>query len=352
MELKRTWLIGGFTLACGVALYVLAPVLTPFVVAILLAYIGDPWVDKLELRKLSRTQSVLVVFGVIVVVSVPLPVILAVVLEHQLAIFVTKLPTYLSAVQQSFLPWLQARFGVDPAWFDAARLSAALSAHWQQVGGAAAMLGSFLSQSSFAVLGALANFILIPVVAFYVLRDWDILVARVHELIPRTIEPTVARLTVECDAVIAAFLRGQLSVMLALGVVYILGLWIVGLDISVLIGLGAGLVSFVPYLGFVVGIVAASIAAAIQFHDVFHLIMVWLVFGVGQVLESMVLTPILLGDRIGLHPVMVIFAVMVGGHLFGFFGILLALPVAAVAMVLLRHAHARYLRSDWYGSEI
>lgn len=352
MEIKRIWLVGGFTLACGLLLYVLAPVLTPFIVAVLLAYIGDPWVDKLELRKLSRTQSVLVVFSVIVLVSVPLPVILAVALEHQLAIFIKKLPTYLGWVQQSFLPWLQAHFGIDPSWFDTARLSAALSAHWQQVGGAAATLGSFLSQSSFVVLGALANFLLIPVVAFYVLRDWDILVARVHELIPRTIEPTVTRLTLECDVVIAAFLRGQLSVMMALGLIYILGLWIVGLDLSVLIGLGAGLVSFVPYLGFVVGIVAASIAAAIQFHDVFHLIMVWVVFGIGQVLESMVLTPILLGDRIGLHPVMVIFAVMVGAHLFGFFGILLALPVAAVAMVLLRHAHERYLRSEWYGSEI
>ena len=137
-------------------------------------------------------------------------------------------------------------------------------------------------------------------------------------------------------------------VMFALGSVYSIGLWFVGLDFSLLIGMLAGLVSFVPYLGFIIGMMVAGIAAMVQFQDAYLLLPVLLVFGVGQLLESFVLTPMLVGDKIGLHPVAVIFSVMAGGQLFGFIGILIALPVAAVVMVLLRHAHDRYLRSELY----
>ena len=155
-------------------------------------------------------------------------------------------------------------------------------------------------------------------------------------------------LTLECDEVLSAFLRGQLIVMILLGCVYAVGLLIVGLDLALLIGFVAGLASIVPYLGFVIGFGAAAIAALYEFQSLTPLIYVGIVFGIGQLLEGMVLTPLLVGDRIGLHPVAVIFAIMAGGQLFGFTGVLLALPLAAVIMVFIRHAHTRYIESDYY----
>jgi predicted PurR-regulated permease PerM len=194
----------------------------------------------------------------------------------------------------------------------------------------------------------LMNLLLIPVVTFYLLRDWDILVAKIYDLLPRRIAPTTAKLAVEVNTVLSSFLRGQFYVMLALASIYSIGLMLVGLDLALLIGLMAGLVSFVPYLGATVGIVSACIAAVVQFHEVTPLISVAAVFLVGQVLEGTVLTPKLVGDKIGLHPVAVIFSVLAGGQLFGFLGILLALPIASIVMVFLRHVNELYRDSEFY----
>ena len=192
------------------------------------------------------------------------------------------------------------------------------------------------------------NFALIPVVAFYLLRDWDLLVERIHNMIPRQFEVTAVNLIKECDEVLSAFMRGQLLIMFLLGCIYALGLSIIGLDLALLIGMLAGLASLVPYLGFIVGILAASIAAVLQFQEPLPLLYVLLVFGFGQLLEGSVMTPMLVGDRIGLHPVAVIFAILAGGQLFGFVGVLLALPIAAVIMVFVRHIYDRYKDSHYY----
>jgi len=178
--------------------------------------------------------------------------------------------------------------------------------------------------------------------------DWDGLVDNVRMLIPETYRTGITQVASECDSMLAEFLRGQLMLMFALGLIYSIGLWLVGLDFALLIGLGAGLISFIPYLGSIVGIAVAGIVALIQFQEILPLIYVALVFGIGQAIEGMVLSPWLVGERIGLHPVAVIFAVMAGGQLFGFLGVLLALPVAAVITVLLRHIYARYINSDFY----
>jgi predicted PurR-regulated permease PerM len=201
-----------------------------------------------------------------------------------------------------------------------------------------------------ALLAWLVNLLLIPVVSFYLLRDWDLMVARLRGLLPRNHEGLVVKLARECHEVLGAFLRGQLLVMLALGVMYAVGLMLIGLELGLLIGVLAGLASIVPYLGVVVGIGAALTAGLFQFGgDFYPLLAIAAVFCVGQMLEGMLLTPWLVGDRIGLHPVAVIFAIMAGGQLFGFTGVLLALPVAAVIMVLVRHAHDLYKLSDLYG---
>lgn len=351
MSDKQKWTIAAAIAAIVALLYLLAPVLTPFVVGAGLAYIGDPLVDRLEARKLSRTASVIIVFCALILVLIAVVLILVPMLQNQVVVLMRKVPEIFDWLQQSVLPWAEAHLGVSFAGLGIEQLKASLLSHWQQVGGAAASVLAVLSESGLAVAAWLANLILIPVVTFYFLRDWDFMVTRVRELLPRAVEPTAVVLGRQCDDVLGAFFRGQLIVMLALAGIYTTGLAIIGLDLALLIGMVAGLVSFVPYLGFIVGLGAATVAAILQFHDAIHILYVAIAFGVGQLAESFVLTPILLGDRIGLHPVMVIFALMVGGQLFGFFGILVALPVAAVIMVMLRYAHEQYLRSTLYGSE-
>jgi predicted PurR-regulated permease PerM len=251
------------------------------------------------------------------------------------------------------LPWLEHRFHVGLAkYIDPAYLIGVVKSHWEEAGGIAATILGRVSQSGLFLFGLLANIALVPVLTFYFLRDWDVMIAHLRELLPRPLLPTAERLARESDQVLGGFLRGQLSVMLALGSVYAIGLWLVGLDLGLLIGFVAGLVSFVPYLGAFVGVSAAVIASLVQFGDPMNLALVLGVFAIGQALESFVLTPWLVGDRIGLHPVAVIFAIMAGGQLFGFLGVLLALPVAAVAMVLLRYGHERYTQSHMYGGTV
>ena len=351
MTTTQRWQLLAITLVVAALVYALSPVLTPFVVAALFAYLGDPLVDSLQRWKLSRTAGVLVVFAIMVLAVVLVIVLLVPMLERQLSRFIEQLPRYVEWFRSTALPWVEARAGFELGEIlDTDRLVPALQQHWQQAGGVAATIVATVSKSGFAVVAWLMNLLLIPVVAFYLLRDWDLLVDRIRALLPRAVEPTVARIARESDEVLGAFLRGQLTVMLALGSIYAFGLWLADVDLALLIGMTAGILSFVPYLGTAVGVVAAVVAALVQHHDVLHVAYVLVVFVVGQMLEGMVLTPWLVGDRIGLHPVAVIFAVLAGGQLFGFLGVLLALPVASVAMVVLRHAHERYLASALYGS--
>ncbi len=344
----QKWLILVITLVTGYLLYLLAPILTPFLVSALLAYLGDPLADRLEQKKLSRTLAVCVVFMVMLVIIAVFLFIAMPLIESQLLRLIKRIPEIVDTLQQSWLPWLATTLGVDLGNINLQGIKNSLDGNWKAVGNMLGMLISRVSTSGQTVLLWLSYLLLIPVVTFYLLRDWDHLVEKTAVLIPRKYVHTVTSLATDCDAVLAEFLRGQLLVMLALGIIYSTGLWLVGLEFSLLIGLGAGVVSFVPYLGFIVGFAVASVAAFMQFHDVIHIIYVLLVFGAGQALEGMVLSPLLVGDRIGLHPVAVIFAVMAGAQLFGFFGMLLALPVAAVITVVLRHFHQQYLNSPLY----
>jgi predicted PurR-regulated permease PerM len=343
------WLVVGVLAAS--LLYLLAPILTPFLVAAFLAYLGDPLVDRFERWKLSRTVSVALVFLAIFLTLVLFFLFLVPVLETQAKRFLGMIPVYIDWVVNVLAPYLRDSFGVDPSVLEADKLKAILSGHWQETGGFIRNAIQTVSKSGFMVLGWVANLALIPILTFYLLRDWDHLVAYIDDLLPRTAEPIIARLARESDDVLGAFLRGQLSVMLALAAIYAIGLTLVGLEFALLIGLIAGLVSFVPYLGLIVGVGVAGIAVLFQSPDIFDLFWVFAVFGVAQVIEGTVLTPWLVGERIGLHPVSVIFAVLAGGQLFGFLGILLALPVAAVLAVILRHIHDTYKHSQIYGIE-
>ena len=351
MTVNERYAAIGLVVAAGILLYLLNEILSPFLIGIAIAYLGDPLVDRLEEWKLSRAVAVTLVFLVLTTVFVGVVLIVLPLLVGEVAALIRQLPALLAWLQQTGSPLLSETFGVDPFDFDLGELKKNLAENWRQAGNVAGVVLREVSQSGLALMAALANLVLIPVVAFYLMRDWDDVMARLRALLPRDKEPYFVRMVTECDDVLSAFLRGQLLIMLLLGIVYAVGLMIVGLDLALLIGLLAGLASIVPYLGFVVGFGAAAIAALFQFGDVFALVWVLGVFGVGQALEGMVLTPLLVGDRIGLHPVAVIFAIMAGGQLFGLVGVLLALPVAAVIMVFVRHLHERYLDSEYYETE-
>ncbi len=331
-----------------VLIYLLAPILTPFLIAAALAYLGDPLVDRLEAWKLSRTVSVVIVFTGIFFILLLIFLFLIPILETQISKLISQINPFVQWSTGLLGPYLKDNLGIDIAVLEVGRLTDIISAHWRETGGFIRNTVSTLSKSGQVILTWIANLALIPVITFYLLRDWDRMVAYIDDLVPRSIEPTIAQLARESNDTLSAFMRGQLLVMLALGIIYSVGLSIVGLDFAVLIGMLAGFLSFVPYLGLIVGIGVAGIAVLFQTQDPLNLLWVILVFVLGQVVEGTVLTPNFVGERIGLHPVTVIFAILAGGQLFGFFGVLLALPVAAVLAVIMRHLHDSYKQSQMY----
>lgn len=350
MTPSQRWLILAGTILAGFLVYLLQPVLTPFLAGALLAYLGSPIVDRLERRRVPRTAGVVLVFAAIVLVIVGLVLLLIPMIGAQIEYLQRTLPQLLAWIEDSTLPWIEATLGMDLAdHFDLASLGELVTAHWRETGDFARVVAERVTRSGLAFVAFLLNLVLTPVVAFYLMRDWRRLLASIHNLMPQAMETTVARLARECDSVLGAFLRGQLLVMLALGGFYAMGLWLIGLELALLVGALAGVLSIVPYLGTIVGIAIGVIAGLFQFGEWWPLLMILAVFGIGNALETMFLQPWLVGDRIGLHPVAVIFAVMAGGQLFGFVGVLLALPAAAVIMVLLRYAHVRYKQSPLFG---
>lgn len=350
-DIPRRWQLLAITAVIVYLIWLLAPVLMPFAVAAMLAYLGDPLVDRLERLGLNRMWSATIVFVVIMLAVVGVLVLLIPLIARQVENLIGNLPRYGDWAQNTVWPWLQARLHLDPHTFDSDRLLTAIKAHIGSIGGVATAVLGKVSRGGLGIAMWLTNLVLIPVVAFYLLRDWDRLVAKIDGMLPRSIQPTVAHLASESDKILGAFVRGQLLVMLALGIFYGAGLGMVGLSVGVLIGMVAGLLSFVPYLGFIIGFVAAIIAALVQYGDWTHVLLVCGVFAVGQLLEGYVLVPKLVGDKIGLHPVAVMFAVLAGGYLFGFLGVLLALPAASVIMVLLRYLIERYRMSELYNEE-
>ncbi len=347
----QRWFFLTLLLITGVLLYLLGPILTPFLVGALLAYLTDPIADRLEAAGASRTSAVVIVFVFLSTIVALLVLMLIPKLTHQIQLMIQQVPGVINLIETTLIPAVQSFVGDSVPLGDLGTFKTLIASHWEKTGNLMAQVASGITRSGLAVAGWVANLLLIPVVTFYLLRDWDVMMSKISHLLPRNIEPKVTLWAHESDEVLGAFIKGQLLVMLALATVYAVGLWIVGVDLALLLGLLAGLASIVPYMGFLVGIVAASIAAYMQFHDPMILVWVSLVFAVGQMLEGMVLTPLMVGDKIGLHPVAVIFAIMAGGQLFGFVGVLIALPVAAVIMVFLRHLHDGYKKSHLYGTD-
>lgn len=339
-DIRLAWLIA---FAISIALmYLLAPVLTPFIAAALLAYIGDPLADRLQKLRFPRTLAVVTVFLLTFVFLGLLVLLVGPLIRQQIGALFAALPAITSQIEQVWLPrvadLLNIQLGEDVG------LSAFLARYSDMAGSWAGKALSSVTTTGSMLATAVMSLFLIPVLTFYLLRDWDYIVSHIGALVPESQRESVFTLARETDSVLGAFLRGQLLVMIALAIIYSLGLSLVGIEFAVAIGVVSGLVSFVPYLGFVFGIALASLTVALEPNPLWLLAGVVATFSIAQLLEGTILTPKLVGDQIGLHPVLVIFAIAAGGQLFGFFGILLALPAAAVLSVLVRFAYNRYLK--------
>ena len=342
VDRRTNWLIA--VALAGWLLYLLAPVLTPFIAAALLAYIGDPLADRLQRLKLPRTLAVVVVFLLTFTVLVLLVVLVGPLIRTQVSALLAALPGLLLQLEQVWLPSVSAWLDIETG--DNVGIGAFLANYSEMAGTWGAKVLVSVSKSGGAVAAAVLSLFLVPILTFYLLRDWDTIMTHLSALIPSRQREIVLKLARDTDEVLGAFLRGQLLVMFALSVIYSLGLGLVGLKFAIAIGVVSGLVSFIPYLGFVFGIGLAALTVALEPNPLWQIVGVVATFTIAQLLESSILTPKLVGDRIGLHPVLIIFAIVAGGQLFGFFGILLALPAAAVLSVVVRFAYDRYLKEN------
>lgn len=332
----------------GFLLYLVAPILSPFLFAAILAYICLPLVDRLA-KRMPRWLAASIVLVLLLLGLSLLVLIVAPMVERQFSAFLQNVPDYLDWVRERFLPWLSSSTGVE-LHLDLGHAKQALADSLRADNDVLKSLLPKLTTGGAALIGFFTAVLLVPVMLFYFLRDWHDFMRRIEDLIPRRSHQWAVSLAGEINRVLGECLRGQIAVILIMCAYYVLGLWIAGLEYSLPIGILSGLLVFVPYLGALVGLLLATLAGINQFDSIFELAGVWVVFGIGQSLEGFVVTPWLVGDRIGLHPVAVIFALLVFGHLFGFFGVLLALPASAALLVGLRHLRAQYLASDLYKS--
>lgn len=345
----RTLLLIGAA-AVIVVIVLLHGMLLPFVLGAGLAYVCDPIVDRLERLRLNRTMGVVIVFLALVLVLTLLVFLLLPILQAQLNTLIQSLPRYIDWAQRTFNPWIR-RLAPGVGGIDADSVRQLIANNWGSASGFLTTVAKKAFSSSTELLSWAINLLLVPVIMFYLLRDWDRMTAFIRAQLPRRYEATITNLARETDDVLGHFIRGQALVMLVLGSIYIIGLWLAGLDLALVIGLGAGLISFVPYVGVISGVSMASIAMLVQTGDPYQVLWVLLVFGIGQIMEQMVLTPLMVGEAIGLHPVWVIFAILAGGELFGFIGVLLALPSAASIAVIVRYGGRRWRESRLYLQE-
>ncbi|MBI5329188.1 MAG: AI-2E family transporter [Betaproteobacteria bacterium] len=321
--------------ALGGLIYLLSPILTPFLLAAALAYLCDPLVTRLERKGLGRTWGTSLVMLGLLLALVLLAAILTPLIHAEVRLLMIQVPLAIRWADETLLPWIGTTFGVSMAQGQEAALTWA-KAHAGELGQLTQYLPR-IAGSGLALLGILANLLLLPVVLFYLLRDWRKTLAHLSDWTPQRFRPRVEGIASEVDVVLSQFVRGQLMVIVVMSLFYSLALWIAGLDYALAVGLIAGILVFIPYLGVALGVLLGSLAAWTQFGALAGLMPVWIAFGVGHLLESILITPWLVGEKVGLHPVAVIFALMAFGQLFGFIGILIAIPAAAATLVGLRH---------------
>ena len=348
MTLSTQAKVWGVALVVLVALLLLLKsILLPFVAGMAIAYLLDPLCDRLEAMGSSRTVATTIVTAVFAVVVILLLLLIVPLAIQQTIAFLSSLPDFISRTQDRLLPYyaeLQQRFDLP----DVTELGALART---RIGTALTWLGGLLEgviTQGLALANLLSLVFITPVVAFYLLRDWDRLIARIDDLLPRDHADVIRELAMQANDSLAGFARGQSMVCLILGLFYAIALVIVGLPFGAVVGLVAGLLTFIPYVGSLTGFVVSMAIAVGQFDSWGSVALVAIIFVVGQVIEGNFLTPKLVGDRVGLHPVWIIFALLAGGALFGFVGLLLAVPMAALIGVLVRFSIKQYRASRLY----
>lgn len=344
---RRFYWISATVLICCLFLYALRSILLPFAVGILVAYFLDPLVNKLTTYKFSRTSATLLILTVLLIICLPLFILLIGAIVSQLADFIAKIPNYVSTFVHRITPLLQDlqdRF----QFFYSENIADFLQKHTADTLKIIGKLLNKLLNESFAFINLISLLLISPVVAFYMLCDWPKITSGFMNLIPLKQQKSVEEIFSQVNKIISGYLRGQFVVCLFLGTFYSCGLLLIGLDLGLLVGSIAGLISFIPYVGSISGFLAAVILALTQYGYGIELAEVVSVFIVGQFIEGNFLTPKLVGENIGLHPVWVMFALLAGGTLLGFLGMLIAVPVAAIIGVLIKILISNYQKSPIY----
>ena len=351
--IRRTLTLRNYVWIAGAALVIffglryLGPVLTPFLIGAILAYLGTPILDWAAEKGISRalaTTVVVLLFGVLIVV---LFVVLVPLVQSEVLLAGKRLPELLGRVTALAAPWLEQQFGISLA-LDLDSVKALVADNMDDARDLSLHVLAGVKAGGLILVSVLVNLALIPVVMFYLLRDWNMIGERLYVLVPRDWLAKVRAIVTDIDRVLAEFLRGQLMVMIVLAVYYSMALSLARLDHALSIGLLTGLLVFIPYVGYGLGLTLGIAAALLQWTGLSGFLAVLAVYGIGQLLEAYVLVPYLVGDRIGLHPLAVIFALLAFGQLFGFAGVLLALPASAALLVGLRHLRIAYLDSPVY----
>ncbi|HWH81070.1 MAG TPA: AI-2E family transporter [Burkholderiaceae bacterium] len=335
------------SLFAALVVWLLGPVLTPFIVAAVLGYMLHPLVERLARRRVPRALAVTIVEVGALLAFLAVLLLIVPILSKQLPLLREQIPLFADRLNTQLGPWL-SRFGVDVALDTASIKAFALKYLDANYEGWLAKAMSSARIGGSIVLAVVGNVVLIPMVLFYLLLDWNQLVQRIGNLVPPRLRAPTHAFVDECDATLGQYLRGQLLVMLSLAVYYSIGLTLFGFDLAIPVGVFTGLAVFIPYVGFGLGLTLALISGALQFTGWHGVIGVAVVYGIGQLLEGFVLVPRLVGERIGMSALTVIFALLAFGHLFGFVGVLIALPVSAVLVVAVRRLRQTYIESELY----
>jgi predicted PurR-regulated permease PerM len=339
------WVASG--LAILALLYALSPILTPFLLAGILAYICNPVTDRIAGWGAPRMAAVIIVMLALTALTAGLILIILPLLYEEAAVLAARAPEAMALANEKLAPWLRQNFGLRLR-FDPASLQKLAAGNWDTVQIILERIYSSLKIGGVALVGLMVNLLLAPVVLFYLLADWQAMRRRLSGIVPRPWHGKLRQIAADIDGVLSQYLRGQILVMAILAAYYTVALWLADIPSALSIGVVTGLLIFIPYLGYATGLILALLVAVLQFAGWGPIVAVLVVYGIGQLLESFVLTPFLVGERIGLHPLAVIFALMAFGQLFGFFGILAALPASAALLVGLREVRALYLDSRFY----
>ncbi len=349
-EQVRFWLIG--VLLFGALLFILRDIMLPFVAGMAVAYFLDPAADKLEEWGLTRTLATTVITIIFFVLLILFTLLLAPVIYDQMLGFASRVPSYLERLRETIRPFVQDTLlaaGIETA----EEVKGALAGYVQKLVTWAGKVLQGVWSGGMALLNLISLVFITPIVAFYLLRDWDVLIERINGWLPRRRADDIRQIFRDVDGVLAGFARGQAIVCMILAIYYALALSLIGVEFGLVIGIVSGLISFVPFVGAAFGFIASIGVALVQFWpDYLPIALVLLVYVVGQVAEGNFLTPRFVGSRVGLHPVWVVFGLLAGGALFGFVGILIAVPVAAVVGVLIRYGLSRYLASALYHGHV